>query len=279
LKNDLTIVLATGFLVATYPAGATFGPRYLRDWEFVWVIEGDAQYRRNDVTVEAPEGSVVLCRPDAMDFFRWDPRRRTRHAFFHFRIGGTLPAEWPLPETWALVRVGSVSEDLLHPLFRHLLAWNGRGDPTQTRLIALSLLSAFVTGQTQAADIPRDAQPDAVARVAAHIAHRLDEDPAAKIILSELAEVACVTPEHLCRLFKAATGRSPVETVRLARLDRALTLLARTNYSVAEVATLCGFENPFHFSRRFTAVYGQSPRTVRRAIAEGRYTPMTRVMR
>jgi hypothetical protein len=56
--------------------------------------------------------------------------------------------------------------DLLHTLFRHLLAWNGRSDRTQTQYIALGLLSAFVTGQTQAADVPRDAQPDA-ARVTA----------------------------------------------------------------------------------------------------------------
>jgi AraC-like DNA-binding protein len=275
LKDDLHLILETGFFVANYPAGATFGPRHLRDWEFVWVIEGDAQYRWNDVTADAPEGSVVLCRPDAIDFFRWDPRRRTRHAFFHFRIGGTLPGGWPPPEAWALVRDGRVSEDLLHPLFRHLLAWNGRADPAQTRFITLGLLSAFVTGQTQATDIPRDAQPDPVARVTAYIARRMDENPSVKISLGELAGVACVTPEHLCRVFKAATGRSPVETVRLARLDRALTLLARTNYSVAEVAALCGFENPFHFSRRFTAIYGQSPRAVRRAISEGRCTRPT----
>jgi AraC-like DNA-binding protein len=229
--------------------------------------------------MDAPEGSVVLCRPEATDSFRWDPRRRTRHAFFHFRIGGMLPVQWPSQETWVLVRQATGgADDLLHSLFRHLLAWNGRGDPTQTQCIALGLLSAFVTGHTQAADVPRNVQPDAVARVTAHIARRLDEDPAAKIPLSELADVACVTPEHLCRLFKAATGHSPGETVRLSRLDRALTLLARTNYSVAEVATLCGFENPFHFSRRFTAVYGQSPRTLRRAIAEGSYTPRTHLI-
>jgi AraC family transcriptional regulator len=275
----LDITLHSGFNVATYPAGATFGPRRLRDWEFVWLIEGDAVYRWNDVTVDAPQGSVVLCRPEATDSFLWDPVRRTRHAYFHFLPIGPLPAEWPAPHDWPLVRYPTDDSDLLHSLFRHLIAWNERGDPVQMRLLTLSLLAGYVTGQTVSTDVVEPSLPDPVSRVMAYIVRRLDEDPTEKLPLFELATVACVTPEYLCRLFKSATGRTPAETVRLTRLDRALTLLARTNYSVGEIAHLCGFESPFHFSRRFAEVYGRSPRDIRRAIAEGTYTPRTRLLR
>lgn len=274
----LDIELHSGFQVATYPAGATFGPRRLRDWEFVWMIEGNALYRWNDVTVEAPEGSLVLCRPEATDAFRWDTARRTRHAYFHFALTDSLPADWPVPDDWPLVRPLANEGDLMRLLFRHLIAWNQRGDPTQMRLLALSLLAAFVTGQTVSTEVVESSLPEPVARVLSFIAHRLDEDATAKLPLSELAHIACVTPEYLCRLFHATTGRTPAETVRLARLDRALTLLARTNYNISEIAHLCGFESPFHFSRRFAEVYGRSPRDIRRAIAEGTYTPMTRLL-
>ena len=82
--------------VATYPPGATFGPRRMRDYEFVWLLAGDAEYRRGSTRVAAPQGSLVLCRPGATDAFRWDAARRTAHGFFHFQIA-SFPPHWPAP--------------------------------------------------------------------------------------------------------------------------------------------------------------------------------------
>lgn len=273
----MTLTLHSGFQVALYPPGATFGPRTLHDWEMVWLIEGDALYEWNGQTVPAPEGALVLCRP-GIDGFRWDPRRPTRHAYFHFALNGDAPHEWLDIEQWPLVRASEGREDagdLPRTLFRHLLAWNGSGDPAQTEWLALSLLAAFVTGQGRAGEVNRSSLPDTVQRATDYIARRLDEQPAPALTLDEIAQAACVSPEHLCRVFKAATGRAPLETVRLARLDRGMSLLARTNFSVGEIAHLVGFQSPFHFTRRFSQVYGVSPREVRQRIARGEAPPLT----
>jgi AraC family transcriptional regulator len=270
------------FAVATYPPGATYGPRVLRNWEFVWMLKGDAVYTRGDQSVEAPAGSIVLCRPDATDFFRWDPGHSTRHAYFHFDLAGELPATWPALETWPLVRNPTHDSDLLRPLFRNLMAWGNQGDQTQRQWIALSLIAAFVTGESGSGNIrpnPRSPFPDPVERALTFIAAQLDKKPDAPLPLADIAGAACVTPEHLCRLFKTATGHSPSETVRLARLDRSVTLLCRSNFSVAEIAALCGFASPFHFSRRFKESFGQSPRALREAVASGEMAvPLSRRM-
>src|SRR5262245_32904059 len=102
-----------------------------------------------------------------------------------------------------------------------------------------------------------------------------DQALVAEISLTELSRVACVTSEHLCRLFKTATNHSPVETVRLARLDRAAVFLSRSNYSVGEIATMCGFASQFHFSRRFKEAFGKAPRQVRADIQAGGAPPMS----
>ena len=44
----LTFSLPTNHGLATYPAGAAFGPRIMRDFEFVWIMEGDVEYRWGD---------------------------------------------------------------------------------------------------------------------------------------------------------------------------------------------------------------------------------------
>ena len=138
--------------------------------------------------------------------------------------------------------------------------------------MALSLLAAFVTGESGSGslrDVSAPRLPEPVERALAFIASQLDTEPGAPLPLSDIAASAFVTPEHLCRLFKTATGTSPSETVRLARLDRAVTLLCRSNFTVAEIATLCGFASPFHFSRRFKHTFGKSPRALREAVASG----------
>jgi AraC family transcriptional regulator len=126
--------------------------------------------------------------------------------------------------------------------------------------------------------VPREVLPDAVTRAWNFIRQRIEERPNVAIDLKHLARVACVTPEHLCRLFKATLGHSPVETVRLARLDRAAVFLARSNYAVGEIAEMCGFASQFHFSRRFKQAYGKSPRQLRTDIQNGAAPPLPRLI-
>jgi len=256
------------FHVATYPPGATYGPRQMHNWEFVWMLEGDASYTRDGESVAAPEGSIVLCRPGAQDAFRWDPARRTRHAYFHFELTGDSPPEWPPQAAWPVVRLpasGDTGHTLI-ALFRQLLSHGHHGDSLQIRLTALTLLATFV--RAGAPDTRAEPPlPEAVSLIQTYIIQRLDQDPTTPISLTEMAAAACISPQYLCRLFRAATGRTPAETVILQRLERARTLLLRSNYTVAEIAELSGFASPFHFSRRFKDIYGLSPRGLRQSTA------------
>lgn len=271
---DFDLNITSGFRVALYPAGATYGPRLLRDFELVWMIEGDACYTRGEEVFDAPQGSMILCQPNTHDFFRWDPRRRTRHGWFHFHLLGETPPDWGTPDAWATVRIPRSETDLLPTLFRQLIAGQEARSrapvPSTTRLLAMSLLAGFVSeNRSLPSGIENPAYPEAVTRAMAFVAAQLEEHPGDTLPLDHIARAAFVSPEHLCRLFKAHTGHSPSQTVRLMRLDRTVLLLARTNYSVGEIAGLCGFPSQFHFARRFKEAFGRTPTELRRDIAAG----------
>jgi AraC family transcriptional regulator len=278
MLSGLSFTLPTNHGVATYPPGAAFGPRVMRDFEFVWIIEGDVEYRWGGITVPCPQGSIVLCRPGVTDFFRWDPHRKTRHGFYHFNIT-RIPRDWPKMNDWPLVRAAGQGGDILAPMFRYLLTWIGRGSEDLLRLSMAHLLTSFVLGEAAAMEVPPDPLPAPVERAEQLIRDRLDDDPAAVISLTDLADVALVTPEHLCRLFKSSIGRTPVRTVALARLDRAMTLVSRSNYSLKEIARMCGYSSEFHLSRRVKQEYGQSPRAVRQQIENGETPPLPRLLK
>ena len=68
--------------------------------------------------------------------------------------------------------------------------------------------------------------------------------------------------DYLRKLFKKEVGLSPLEYLTNLRMKSAETLLTAmwTNeYSVTEIAQMCGFEDPLYFSRVFKKFYGCSP--------------------
>ncbi len=264
--------------VATYPPGATFGPRDASSWEFVWLLEGRATYRfqneRERGELELNVSQLLLCRPDERDWFEWDKSARTRHGFFHFALENSdfNTSDWP--------RVRATGEDdLFSPLARHLLTWGESGDTSQRDLAASLFLSAFISGQSSLGDVPPQRFPEPVERALGWLFARLEEDASSPVALDSLARAAFVSPEHLCRLFKTSTNYSPLEVVRLARLDRAALLLARTNFSVGEIAHLTGFASPFHFSRAFKEAYRTSPRELRKKLELGEALPLPKLLR
>ena len=289
MATALQLAYVTGS-VATYPAGATFGPRLLRDYEVVWIIEGDVVYHADGVDYESPPGTMLIGRPGFRDAFTWDVSRETRHAFFHCNFD-SLPDDWPAPAEWPVV-VRMPENDIVRPLFRYVLSmcmWarqENAGPPPRpaaqlTRAVE-TLLGALLVGPVRQFDeLGRDL-PEPVRRAMRFIEETLARDPGAKVTLGELAKASAVSSEHLCRLFAGALHVTPMEAMRYQRLELAMGLVARSNLNVGQISYRCGFASPYHFSRVFKEVYGLAPTAMRKRIEEGfppPLTPLVRVLR
>ena len=77
---------------------------------------------------------------------------------------------------------------------------------------------------------------------------------------------------QLYRKVKALTGQSPVELLRLMRLQKAYKLLSNTDKTVAEVAYIVGFGTPGYFSACFKKQYGKYPTEIRNSDEAERLT-------
>jgi AraC-like DNA-binding protein len=83
------------------------------------------------------------------------------------------------------------------------------------------------------------------------------------LALADLAAAAHLSLDHFGRVFRAATGATPMRRLRTLRVEQACRLLTQTSLRIGEVAASVGFDDPYHFSRVFHQVAGMGPRQYR----------------
>lgn len=82
--------------------------------------------------------------------------------------------------------------------------------------------------------------------------------------LSDIADAAALSPQHLTKLFKLHMHCTPVKYLWQLRAEKAIHLLKYSNLNVSEITSECGFKDPYHFSRHIQKHYGYSPREIRK---------------
>ncbi|HWQ39684.1 MAG TPA: AraC family transcriptional regulator [Burkholderiales bacterium] len=126
-------------------------------------------------------------------------------------------------------------------------------------ILAVHLLRAYSSRTTEPDRHPEAAAvPRAVSRALAFI----QANYAQGIGLKDIAAAARVSPYHLTRLFKRATGLAPYQYLIRARVHGARSLLTAGGGrgSLAEIAAAVGFADQSHLTRHFKRVFGVTPR-------------------
>ncbi len=92
---------------------------------------------------------------------------------------------------------------------------------------------------------------------------RMERSIEQPLLPDQLAAEAGISKRQLERLFRRWLETTPARYYMELRLNLARTLLSQTGQSVTEIALACGFTSPGHFSERFRASVGVSPRVYR----------------
>jgi AraC-like DNA-binding protein len=122
--------------------------------------------------------------------------------------------------------------------------------------LLLETLVSLVTRHGDRTGRPRETghERQAVRRVREYIEARFDRD----VTLTELAEVAGLSPFHLARVFRAEVGLPPhayLESVRVREAQK----LIRGGHGLAAIAHRVGFTDQSHFTHRFRRLVGVTP--------------------
>lgn len=130
------------------------------------------------------------------------------------------------------------------------------------RALAADVLSkhaAFRHGRGSMIDAQRLSAPQ-TRRVIEYIREHLASD----ISLNELAAVAGLGRTVFVQRFKASLRQTPYQFLMALRIRRAQEMLTKTEFSISQIASICGFADQAHFSDTFKRKTGMPPMAFRR---------------
>ena len=246
--------------------------------ELVIVTHGNAMHWLEGKAFPVTAGDVLLL------------QGRQRHYFFNRDDLDLLnvmydPRRLPLPETELRKMPGYSALFVLEPTYRKQHNFSSR---LQLGPVALA------RAETLAEAIESEAGADEPGRGAALLAHLLElivylsrqygqtktregkallrtgeiisaieSDPARDWTVEEMAKKAHMSRSTLFRIFRKATGFTPLDYLLRARIHEAMRLLRESDASVTEIAFACGFSDSNYFSRQFRKYTGQPPTAYR----------------
>lgn len=146
--------------------------------------------------------------------------------------------------------------------FAELAGKAGRHDSTFELLLegwslqTLARLGNVQTGRTARSARASALPPSGLRRVSEFVHHHY----ASPLSVGDLAAVAGYSERHFARVFRDATGRTPMQFVTEVRIERAKEMLSGGRHPITDVALSCGFSQAQHFSVVFRRVTGLSPR-------------------
>lgn len=88
---------------------------------------------------------------------------------------------------------------------------------------------------------------------------RMQEDYGSELKIADLARFSGISHSQFVRRFRAVLGMSPKNYLQRIRVRKSCRLLEETQFTVANIAQLCGFYDHSHFSHAFRTQTGLSP--------------------
>lgn len=252
-------VVAAGacFGEVTYKPGGICGPRVQQGWQLVAILSGDTIVEVDGKPCPIPSGYVRLMSPGQRECFYFSVDGRTNHLWIDFpksahdpvlrKMLAEAPALLPLSSPLeALMRAG-LEVDVSTPKGKWAIEAMGRA--------AFSLFCAEAQGGRKASGPLHPSILKACQFMEKQVAQPLD--------VQGISRAAGLSYNHFSRLFSRQMGLTPMEHVWHLRVQKAALLLRSTGLAMSEISEKTGFQNPFHFSRRFRSAFGISPRTYR----------------
>lgn len=265
-KTKPLIVTSCGtYKLYTRPKLPTWRPRGRRDFQLLYVAAGKAHFHFGNEEKIVSAGHMVLYRPKEPQKYEYYGNDQTEIYWVHFTGGNVtnLLRSYGLTDDKKVFYCGS---DLAYQqLFRAMINELQMCKDSYQEMLEMYLRQIFIRLQRLF--------KTALMIDNTHVVEEIDKattffnehynDP---ISIDEYARETHVSTSWFIRNFKACTGFTPMQYILSKRIYNAEVLLRDTDYNIAEISRIVGYDNPLYFSRVFRKTKKMSPSEYRKSI-------------
>lgn len=231
----------------------------LRDFEFWMVWTGRGFMRSRDREFVIAPGFAALMRPGGIyDAIHDVSDHPLGIIYLHFDVVSPAAGQETLRQAPEFYEVSD--PDFYDAMSQRILKWLPEDEKVAGRLLEAlieDLLRQPLRQNRQASGSTRQAE------ISGLVSWLRTASPEELPTVSELAARLHVSVEHFSRLFRAATGRSPMDFLLERRMAHARHLLRESPLAIGEIADRLGYRDVYFFSRQFKEKTGRSPTAFR----------------
>ena len=241
-------------------------PKVTSVYHLLYIASGKARFyfhADDDMETVVSAGNMVLFRPQEYEHYVCNGQDHSEIFWVHF--SGTDVKSFlqhhGICKEQRIINTGTSPE--FKRLFRQMIVDTQRKKPLYEESIALTLEYLFVLIHREMIEQSDsiDTVHDEIIQAFHYFADNYNRD----ICIEEYAEEHHMSTAWFIKRFKQYTKMTPKEYIVSVRMSHAQTLLEQTLYTISEIASIVGYDNPLYFSRVFKKQFGLPPNQYRAA--------------
>lgn len=250
----------------TRPKLPTYRPKGRIDYQLLYVAAGKAYFYFNDHGKEketvVTAGHMILYRPKEMQKYVYYGVDQTEVYWVHFTGSNVtnILREYEIPSTDHVFYTGTSPE--YQWLFRQMIQELQMCRPNYEELLTLLLRHIFLLINRQIKEGHR--ATSYMLEETERATRYFNEHYNLPISIDDYAQSRHISACWFIRQFKHYTGITPMQYILSIRIANAQNLLETTSYTISEIASIVGYDNPLYFSRLFKKQLGVSPKEYRK---------------
>lgn len=243
----------------------TWRPRGRLDYQLLYVAAGKACFFFDGKEQEVPAGHMVLFQPRQEQRYDYYAKDKPEVYWVHFTGGDVknILKHFTIPLNENVFYCGTSSTYAY--LFKEMINELQNCKVNYQELLEMYLRQVFLLIQRS-----REAEKPTVSsyiQEEMEFARRyFNEHYNEAINIEEFAQSRGMSISWFLRNFKQVAKQTPMQYILNIRMNNAVSLLETTDYNVAEISAIIGYDNPLYFSRIFKKQRGVSPSDYRKML-------------